>query len=68
LNRYDIVAWSGIALLPDPTGTAPFIENPVFILNYPSSIDRDNILKIFNTENGTATYPGYSPLINNNCN
>ncbi|MEZ4793773.1 MAG: hypothetical protein R2783_10005, partial [Gelidibacter sp.] len=65
---YEAVAWSGVALISDPTGAAPYIENPVFVQIYPSANDRDNIIKIFNTENGTATYSGYSPLINNNCN
>ncbi|MGB1307896.1 MAG: hypothetical protein ACPG6B_03230 [Oceanihabitans sp.] len=42
--------------------------NPLFSSIYPSVIDQENIIKIFNTENGTATYSGYSPLIDNNCN
>jgi hypothetical protein len=68
LAYYEAVSWSGVALLADPTGAAPYIENPVFVANYPNLNDRDNIVKIFNTENGTAVYPGYLPIINNNCN
>jgi len=62
IDYYEAVCWSGITHLT--TGSL----NPLFSNNYPSSNDQENIIKIFNTENGTASYQGYSPLINNNCN
>lgn len=68
LSHYEAVSWSGIALISDPISTLPYIENPVFVSVYPDANDRLNIRKIFDTENGTASYSGYSPLINNNCN
>lgn len=61
-DYYEAVCWSGITHLTNGN------LNPLFSNNYPSQSDQQNILKIFNTENGTASYPGYSPLINNNCN
>lgn len=62
LAHYEAVCWSGITHLT--TGNL----NPLFSNNYPDPNDQQNIIKIFNTENGTASYPGYLPLINNNCN
>jgi len=57
-----VVCWSDMTHLTDGT------INPVFSDNYPDFDDQLNIIKIFNTENGTATYSGYTPLIDNNCN
>lgn len=62
IDYYEAVCWSGITHLTDGT------FNPLFVNNYPDFNDQQNIIKIFNTENGTATYSGYSPLIDNNCN
>jgi len=59
---YEAVSWSGLTHLTNGS------INPLFSDNYPNNDDQNNIIKIFNTENGTASYPGYSPLINNNCN
>ena len=59
---YEAVCWSGLTHLSNGS------VNPLFSNNYPDSNDQNNIIKIFNTENGTASYPGYSPLIDNNCN
>ena len=61
-DYYEAVCWSGMTHLTDGT------INPVFSDNYPDFDDQLNIIKIFNTENGTATYSGYTPLIDNNCN
>jgi hypothetical protein len=61
-DYYEAVCWSGITHLSNGT------LNPIFSNNYPNPNDQNNIIKIFNTENGTATYPGYDPLIDNNCN
>jgi hypothetical protein len=62
IDYYEAVCWSGITHLTNGN------LNPLFSNNYPDPNDQNNIIKIFNTENGTATYSGYSPLINNNCN
>lgn len=61
IDYYEAVAWSGIAHLTSGN------LNHLFSSNYPITADQQNIIKIFNTENGTANYPGYLPLINNNC-
>lgn len=59
---YEAVSWSGLTHLTNGS------INPLFSDSYPNNDDQNNIIKIFNTENGTASYQGYSPLINNNCN
>jgi hypothetical protein len=62
IDYYEAVCWSGITHLTDGT------LDPLFTNNYPNFNDQQNIIKIFNTENGTASYSGYTPLIDNNCN
>lgn len=73
LFYYESVVWSGIAEIRNPSNPGPdsapnIIENPLFVDNYPNLTDRNNIKKIIHTENGTQSFSGYSPLINNNCN
>lgn len=68
LSHYEAVSWSGIALLSDPTNVLPYIENPIFIENYPDLNDRITIVNIFNNENDTTLSNGSLPLINNKCN
>jgi hypothetical protein len=62
-SYYQAVSWSGLTHLAS-TGEL----NPLFEENFPNEDDRENIIKIFNTENGTASYADYNPLIDNNCN
>ncbi|HLV38785.1 hypothetical protein [Xanthomarina sp.] len=59
---YEAVCWSGITHLANGS------LNPVFSDNFPNSDDQYHIIKVFNTENGTETYSGYEPLVDNNCN
>jgi len=62
IDYYEAICWSGLTHLTDGS------LNPLFSNNYPNFEDQQDIIKKFNTENGTATYSGYSPLIDNNCN
>lgn len=56
IDYFEAICWSGLTHLTNGS------LNPLFEVNYPNFEDQQHIIKIFNTENGTASYSGYSPL------
>ncbi|MDH7912136.1 hypothetical protein [Winogradskyella sp. SYSU M77433] len=65
---YEAIAWSGIAVITNPSNPQQQINNPLFTANYSNLVEQQLIISIFTAENTGQSHNGILPLVGDNCN